>query len=99
MEKHRSKFRIWLTRLRTIAAWLVIPAFLSMFMAHDHLTRTYPVPFPSWIETPRGFELTIAWRNYSLLLVVATSLIALPRWQSVAGLVGTAVFLYLWGSL
>ena len=72
---------------------IVIPAFLSMFIAHYHLTHTYTVPFASWIERPRGFELTLMWRNYSLLLVVATSLISLPRWKSIVGLVRTALFL------
>jgi hypothetical protein len=98
MEIRKSKFWLQLRKARSVAAWIVIPAFLSMFMAHQHLISTYPVPFPRGLERPRGLELTLMWRNYSLLLVVAASLISFPRWQSLAGIIGTVIFLFLYGS-
>jgi hypothetical protein len=98
METYWSKFKLWLSRVRTVSAWIVIPAFLSMFIAHQVLKSKYRVMYPDWIEQPAGMKLILMWRNYSLLAVVATSLISLPRWQSIVGLISTALFLYLWGS-
>lgn len=98
MGNYWPTFKKWLTRVRTISAWIVIPAFLSMFIAHQCLIRMYRVPYPAWIEQPAGMKLILMWRNYSMLAVLAASLISLPRWQSIVGLIGTAIFLYLWGS-
>ena len=82
--------------MRTIAAWAVIPAFIGMFIANQHLINTYPLPSIPMPRT-RGLELTLMWRNYSLLLVVGLSLFSLPRWQSLVGIVGMVVFLFLYG--
>ena len=98
MKNYWQTFRKWFTRVRTVAAWIVIPAFLSMFIAHQTLIRMYRVPYPGWIEQPEGMKQILMWRNYSMLIVVAMSLISLPRWQSIVGLICTALFLYLWGS-
>jgi hypothetical protein len=97
METRKSEFWLWFKSVRTAAAWIVIPAFLSMFIAHQHLIFTYPLPSVP-MERPRGLELTLMWRNYSLLLVVAASLISLPRWQSLVGIVGIVIFLFLYGT-
>jgi hypothetical protein len=96
MEKRESKFLFWLQRIRTIAAWLVIPAFISMFVAHQHLINTYPMPSIPMPKS-RGEELSIVWRNYSLMSVIGLSLFSLPRWQSIAGIIGIFIFLILFG--
>jgi hypothetical protein len=98
MEIRKSKFWLWFSKVRTVAAWIVIPAFLSMVIAHEHLNSTYPMPFPWGVERPRGLEMTLMWRNYSLLLAVAVILISVPRWQSLVGLVGMVLFFFLYGS-
>jgi hypothetical protein len=98
IDKSKSKHRIWFTRIRTVAAWLVIPAFLSMYIANEQLNNTYPGgPWPSWVERPKGLELMLMWRNYSLIIMLVASLISIPRWQSIVGIVGLALFLLLFG--
>jgi hypothetical protein len=93
-----SKLWLWVKRVRTVAAWIVVPAFLIMFMAHQHLIYNFPTPFPSGVERPNDLEVTLMWRNYSFLVVAAASLISSPRWQSLLGIVATIVFLFLYGS-
>ena len=99
MKTQTSNFRHWITRIRTVAAWLVLPAFLSMYIANEQLNSTYPGgPWPSGLERPRVLELMLMWRNYSLLVVLGASLISIPHWQSIIGIVGLVIFLLLFGS-
>jgi hypothetical protein len=96
METQKSTSWFWFQKVRTIAAWLVIPAFFIMFIANQHLISSYPLPSVPLLKT-RGEEVTLMLRNYSLLAVVGLSVFSLPRWQSIAGIVGTLIFLFVYG--
>jgi hypothetical protein len=84
---------------RAIAAFVVIPALISMFVAHQQLLLPKYCCMP-WSEghPNRPPEWIFLWRNCSLLLIVIASIASLPKWQSWVGLAGTALFLFLYGS-
>ena len=96
----KSNFRLWFRRIRTVAAWTIIPAFLSMFMAHQKILSPEYCCMPWPMDAPNRPPMWIFyWRNYSLLVVVAAILVSLPRWQSLVGIVGIVLFLFLYGSM
>ena len=92
----KSNLWMWTHRSKTILAWIALSAFLSMFIAHQHLIHTYPYLAVSMPKS-RGEQLTLMWRNYSLLVIVASSLPSLPRWPSLVAIIGTILFLILYG--
>jgi hypothetical protein len=83
-------------RIRTVAAWGAIAAFVSFFAAQQVIGSMNPAgyhaPWPSLLPTPRSFETALWWRNLSLLFAVALALASLPRWQSILGLVLTVTY-------
>lgn len=88
--------------MRRIAAWLVIPALISLYLANQNLIKSYPsgaiwMVRDSGMPRPSLFVWLLWWRNTSFLLALAASLISLPRWQSVLGIVGLILFMYLYG--
>jgi len=92
-------FRRWFKQTRTIAAWFVLPAFVSMFIAHQQILapRYCCMPWPiDAVNRPPAW--IFYWRNYSLLLVVIALIISLPRWQSLVATLGIVVFFFLYGS-
>jgi len=74
--------------VRTVAAWVVIPAFISFVVAENELTSRFPGgPRPSSLPRPLTLERLLGWRNTSCELALATGLVSPPRWQSLVGLV------------
>lgn len=90
-----SKPKLLWRRIRIVAAWIVLPSILSMWIADRSLTTKFGAgPWPSWVARPKELELILMWRNYSLLLVLAMSFISMPRWQSIVGIVAALVFVF-----
>jgi hypothetical protein len=85
--------------MRGVAANMVLPAALSMIVADNRLLAWYgPGPWPSWVPRTWQMESMLMWRNYSLLLAVITSLVSVPRWQSILGIAVSILFVvYLGG--
>jgi len=79
----------WYKQFRKIAAWIVIPAFLLMFISDTWLVRMNPVgrgPWPDPLPRPRAFEILLWIRNLSFLLALTTGIFSLPKWQAMIGL-------------
>ena len=89
----RTGSKVWrvISQVRTVTAWLVIAAFVSMMLAEDQI-RGYPRPWPGHIPMPLALQWFIWWRNVSLLAVLALILVSIPRWQSVVGFAGLVIF-------
>jgi hypothetical protein len=65
-----------------------------MYIAEQRLLAKFGAnPWPSWVERPRELDWLLTRRNYSLLVVIAASLISIPRWQSIIGLIGVVLFI------
>lgn len=79
--------------MRRLAAWIVLPAFISLVAAHEVIITNYPGAV-GYSSAPRPPEWLMWWRNGSLVLVLLFSLVSIPRWQSLVGLGGTLLFLY-----
>ncbi len=85
--------KVWraISQVRTVTAWLVIAAFVSMMLAEDKI-RGYPRPWPGDVPMPLALQWFIWWRNVSLLAVLALILVSIPRWQSLVGFAGLVIF-------
>jgi hypothetical protein len=94
-----STVRLWASRVRSVAAWLVLPAFVSMFVANKQLNTKYPGPFPAYLPRPGELEWLLWWRNWSLIALVVCALVSLPRWQSLVGLGALLLFFLLFGGI
>ena len=84
---------------RLFLRWLIIPARLSTFIAHQIMLSKYIPPWPYEAQMPKLLKLLLWWRNLSLLLLLLSSVASLPRWQSVLGLVFIVLFLFVYGGL
>ena len=79
----------WYMQSRKIAAWIVIPAFLVMFICEARIVEMNPQGFGPWPDSlprPRAFEIWLWTRNLSFLVALITGVFSLPRWQAVIGL-------------
>jgi hypothetical protein len=95
MQQSATAPRIWFARIRTVAAWTTLVAFVSMFAAENILTSKYGArSWPDPAARPSLLEWLLFWRNGSLVLALATGLISLPRWQSWVGLALTIAYTY-----
>ena len=95
MEKQASNSRSWFTTVRTIAAWIVIPAFISMFVAQNVITAMNPRgsgPWPAALPRPASFDMWLQIRNTSFLIALVAGVLSLPRWQSLVVLCLTLLF-------
>ena len=82
-----------------MAAWVVILAFLSMFIAHQQILSPKYCCMPWPMDAARRPPAWIFhWRNYSLVILAVAILVSLPRWQSLAGIAALVLFLFLYGS-
>jgi len=79
------------SRVRRVAVWIVLPAFVSFYIAQRIMLEKYP---PVQMA-PRVPEWVLLWRNVSLIIAVLSGLIALPRWQAIVGLLLTLLFVFL----
>ena len=87
--------RTKVAKTRTIVAWVVIPAFLSMFVAEQLLESLNPHrngPWPQSLPRPSLFSFLLWWRNISLLIAIGSGVISLPRWQALVGLSLTVAY-------
>ncbi len=91
--------RFWISKVRKTTAWLAIFALASLFVAEQVLISKYLLPWPAGMPRPKDLELLLLWRNLSFLLTVFFSLLSLPRWQSIVGIVGISMFLYFFGAV
>src|SRR5215510_13156771 len=98
MAKLESKSRRLFNTIRTVAAWTIIPAFLSMFIAHQQILSPQYCCMPMPMDAPnRPPAWIFYWQNFSLLIVVVAILISLPRWQSLVGIGAMVLFLFFYG--
>jgi hypothetical protein len=67
---------------------------LSCVCEPADLKRKNYIKLPKILVGPRPPAVLLLWRNGSLILVVLASLISLPRWQSIIGLIAALLFLY-----
>ena len=83
--KRRSQFRDWVSVARSIAAWVALAAVANFLMVTLVIFYKYPYAYyvPSPPAAPRWM---ISWRNWSFVLGLVTSLISLPKWQSLIAL-------------
>jgi hypothetical protein len=87
------------TKIRTVAAWVVIPALLSMFIAHEQILSPEYCCMPWPIDSARRPPAWIFhWRNYSFVILAVAILVSLLRWQSLVGIAALVLFLFLYGS-
>ena len=98
MEKRGSKISHVVSQIRTVAAWLVILAFISLLVTEE-MIRGYPRPWPAHIPMPSELEWFIYFRNLSLLAIAFFILGSIPRWQSLAGIAGLIIFFFFFGSM
>jgi hypothetical protein len=89
-----SVVKRYVSRVRTIAAWAVLPTFASMFVANQYIIRNFPV---GDYLAPKPPQSILMWRNVSLVTVVICILVSIPRWQSLLGIGGIIVFFFLFG--
>src|SRR6266487_5659493 len=95
MEEAPSTLKISLSKMRTLAAWTTLLAFVSMFVAENVLTTKYSGgPWPEGMPRPSLHQWLLLWRNASFIVALVTGLISLPRWQSLVGLSLTLAYAY-----
>lgn len=89
----RKDSKVWraIARVRTVTAWLVIAAFVSMMIAENQI-RGYPRPWPGHIPMPTELAWFIWWRNVSFVAVLGLIIVSIPRWQALVGFVGLVLF-------
>lgn len=75
----------WVSTIRRFAGWISLTASGSLFIVIMVMFWKYPYAYyvPSPPAAPRWM---LSWRNYSLLVGFISSLIALPKWQSLVAL-------------
>jgi len=78
--------------VRKFAKWSVIPAFISLVIAHEFIINNYPGAIGYSLAPPPPYWILL-WRNTSLFFAVLAGLIALPSWQSFLGLTAIVIFL------
>lgn len=98
METRGAKIWRVVSRIRTVTAWLVILAFISLLVAEE-MIRGYPRPWPGHIPMPPALEWYIYWRNLSLLALAVLILVSIPRWQSLVAIAGLIIFFFFFGSM
>ena len=81
------------SRIRDVVTRLIAPLIVIFFVSSYFIEANYPAVI-SATGGPRGPEWIYHWRTLNGLLIVVFSLIALPRWQSFAGLLSQVIFLY-----
>lgn len=84
----------WVTRCRTVAAWLTLAACVSFFIASRYVSGHYPA---MGYFGPRPPQSLLLWRNASLIAVAVCILISIPRWQSLLGIAALVVFFVFFG--
>jgi hypothetical protein len=90
--------KTWINRVRDVAGWITIAAFITMFIAQGRLDSMNPQgngPWPELLPRPKSFNVWLSIRNASLLVALLTGIASLPSWQSLVGLALTMVF-FLW---
>lgn len=91
METRGAKIWRVVSSIRTVTAWLVIVALVSM-LAAEEMIRGYPRPWPGDFPMPAALQWIIYWRNVSLLALVILIVVSIPRWQSLIGIAALAIF-------
>jgi hypothetical protein len=85
--KERGSTKEALFKIRRITAWLVLPAVISLLIAHHTIEDRFPTYFavsggsraPGWMYT---------WRSFSGMLTLVLSVFSIPRWQAFIGIAG-----------
>ncbi len=86
--------RKWVSRIRTIAAWLVLAACVNFFVADHYVDVHHPM---MGYFSPRPPHALLMWRNGSLIAMVVLTLVSIPRWQSFVGVASLIVFFTMFG--
>jgi hypothetical protein len=94
MELMSSETLRWVSRGRTVLAWLTLAGLLSVVIASYQLRAKFPGgPWPSHVPRPAALDLLVWWRNWSIIATVVLGLLSIPKWQSLVGLGGLILFL------
>ena len=72
----------WFQRLRWLASWIALIAFVSFVIPHVMIERFEPNAFKWAIGAPRPPNWQFIWRNVSLLILVLTAMVSIPKWGS-----------------
>jgi hypothetical protein len=91
METKRSNIWGVVSKIRTVTAWLVIAAFISL-LTTEEMIRGYPRPWPGDVPMPPALAWFIYLRNLNLLVLACLILVSIPRWQSLIGIAGLIIF-------
>jgi hypothetical protein len=78
----RSSLSSWLRRIRGIAGWIAVVAFVSFLIPHILIERFEPSDFKWAIGAPRPPAWQFMWRNLSLAILAVAAMVSFPRWQS-----------------
>jgi hypothetical protein len=78
-------------KIRDVSSWAALVMIASLLMAEKFLSSRFVYPYnPN--EPPPAWALN--WRLGSVCLLLVLSLISLPRWQSILGLLTLVLFVY-----
>jgi hypothetical protein len=87
MTEEGSK-KTWFFNLRKRTAWVVLFAVISLLVSHYCIEKSYPTTI-AYSGGPRAVEWMYYWRAISLIITFLLSLLTIPRWQSIIGIIGT----------
>src|ERR1700730_7765325 len=82
----RNSFTAWFLRIRSVAPWVAVTAFISFAIPHLLIERFEPNAFKWAIGAPRPPEWQFLWRNVSLLVLLLAAIVSFPRWRSLVPL-------------
>jgi cytochrome c-type biogenesis protein CcmH/NrfG len=83
---------------RTILAWIAVGATASLFLATWAIEPRYPTEL-SRLGGPRAPEWMYTWRLASGCIVLVTSVLSFPRWQSIVALLGLIGYAFFFGGV
>jgi hypothetical protein len=83
---------------RTILAWLAVAAVTSLYVSTLVIEPRYPTNL-AYAGGPRAPEWMYVWRVASLYVAGITSLLSLPRWQSLVALLALFVHAFFFAGL
>ena len=81
------------SKVRDVATRLIAPLIVIFFVSSYFIEANYPTSIAA-TGGPRGPEWIYQWRVLNGLLILVFSLLALPRWQSFAGLLSLVIFAF-----
>ena len=89
-----AEVKHWISKIRTVAAWASVAAFVSFFIAYQKVASPeYEASRHGGPMRPPDWALT--WRNTSLIILLAACVLSFPKWQSLVVLGITTLLIFL----